>query len=190
MTEQKSEKKSAGAGRKTRWSTKKIAIMGLFTAIGVILSFIELPLLGGTSFLKYDPANIPAMLGGIAFGPGPGALIGIAMQGIRGIIAANPIGSIMNIAGLLAFMLPVAILCRSVKSNPRLIIGLAIGSLLSIITMIAMNLLITPFYMGVPMNAVIEMIIPILLPFNIIKAILNSVLVFVLYKSLQKLLEG
>jgi riboflavin transporter FmnP len=166
-----------------------IAVMGLFTAIGVVLSFIEIPLLGGTSFLKYDAANVPAALGGIAYGAGPGVLIGIALHGIHGLIAANPIGSIMNIAALLAFMLPVVLLCRKEKSTLRLIVGLVIGSILTVAAMIIMNLLITPFYMGVPFEQVVNMIIPILLPFNILKAILNSVLTFVLYKSLQKLLE-
>ena len=50
------------------------------------------------------------------------------------------------------------------------------------------NLVITPAWLGVPLQAVIDMIVPILTPFNLIKAALNSVLTLVVYKSISNLI--
>ena len=53
------------------WSTKQLVTMALMCAIGVLLSFIEFPLLPGVTWLKFDASNMPAMVSGFAFGPGP-----------------------------------------------------------------------------------------------------------------------
>lgn len=53
------------------WSTKQLVTMALMCAIGVLLSFIEFPLLPGVTWLKFDASNMPAMVSGFAFGPAP-----------------------------------------------------------------------------------------------------------------------
>jgi riboflavin transporter FmnP len=44
------------------WSTKQLVTMALMCAIGVLLSFIEFPLLPGVTWLKFDASNMPAMV--------------------------------------------------------------------------------------------------------------------------------
>jgi riboflavin transporter FmnP len=191
MTDQKTPgaNKTTDVGRRTRWSARQIAIIGLFAAIGVMLSFVEIPIFPPAPFLKYDPSNVAGALGGIAYGPGLGTLLSILIHGIHGFFGSSGMyGTLMNIPALLAFMLPVTFLTRKAKTNARLIIGLIIGAILSTIMMILMNLAVTPHFMGVPFSAVVDMIIPILIPFNLIKVAINAVLTFALYKSLQKVL--
>lgn len=53
------------------WSTKQLVTMALMCAIGVLLSFIEFPLLPGVTWLKFDASNMPAMVSGFAFGLAP-----------------------------------------------------------------------------------------------------------------------
>ena len=48
------------------WSTKQLVTMALMCAIGVLLSFIEFPLLPGVTWLKFDASNMPAMVSGRA----------------------------------------------------------------------------------------------------------------------------
>jgi riboflavin transporter FmnP len=48
--------------------------------------------------------------------------------------------------------------------------------------MILWNYLITPMYMGVPREAVVEMLVPVFLPFNLIKGGANAALTLLLYK--------
>lgn len=171
-----------------KWDTRQLVTMALMCAIGVLLSFIEFPLLPGVAWLKYDASAMPAMVSGFAFGPAAGLAVGIIGAVIHGILMADFSGAIMNILVIIGFVLPAALVYRKIHSLK----GAAAGLVLSIITATAMaivgNLIITPLYLGVPFNAVLDMIIPILTPFNLIKAGLNSVLTIIVYKSISNLI--
>ena len=60
-----------------RWSTRSLVTMALLCALGVLLSFVEFPLLPGVTWLKYDASAVPALISGFAFGPGGGIAVGI-----------------------------------------------------------------------------------------------------------------
>ena len=95
----------------------------------------------------------------------------------------------MNILVVIGFILPASLLY---KKNPTLksaAIGLVISTIIATILAILGNLVITPLYMGAPLESVIAMILPILLPFNLIKAVLNSLITLVVYRSIMKLIE-
>ena len=64
------------------------------------------------------------------------------------------------------------------------ICSLAIGSLTMVLAMLGANLLVTPHFMGQPLQAVIDLMLPLLLPFNSIKALTNASIVLLLYKPL------
>ena len=79
------------------WSTKQLVTMALMCAIGVLLSFIEFPLLPGVTWLKFDASNMPAMVSGFAFGPGAGVAVGILTAIIHGLLMADFTGALMNV---------------------------------------------------------------------------------------------
>lgn len=174
--------------RSTRWSARQLATMALFTALGIILSFIEFPLLPGTDFLKFDASLVTALVCGFSYGPAAGSIVGIVVAWIHALFTGNVWGAVMNSAVCLAFVLPAAFAYKRSKSIPALIVGLVISSICSVGVAILMNLVVTPIYMGVPVDAVIAMILPILLPFNILKAVINSVLSFIFIQSLKNFL--
>ncbi len=198
MLEQERKEKIEGAaaesgrqvvpGRKGRWSTRQLVTMALFIAIGVILSFIEFPLIPGTDFLKYDASAVPAMIMAFAYGPASGCLVGILTAGIHA-FDGNIWGGIMNMAIVVAYVLPASLLYRYRKTTVSLVIGLIISCVTMVIVAILMNLVVTPIYAGIPVQAVISLIIPVLLPFNILKALINSVLAFLVQKSLASFLK-
>ena len=68
-------------------------------------------------------------------------------------------------------------------------IALLAGSLSMICVMLLWNWLISPLYMHVPRPAVEAMLLPVFLPFNALKAGLNSALVLGLYKPLSQALR-
>lgn len=171
-----------------RWETRQLVTMALLCAIGVLLSFVEFPLLPAAPFLKYDASFVPAMVGGFAFGPGAGAAIGIVGIVIHGIIMADLPGSVMNILVVVAYILPAAFVYRKVRSLKGAAIGLACGVVAAVVLAIAGNLVITPLYLGTPVESVIGMILPILIPFNLIKAVVNSLLTVIVYKSVSNLI--
>jgi riboflavin transporter FmnP len=174
---------------KQGWSTKKLVILALFTALSLILSFVEVPIFPAAPFLKYDASSAVAALAACGFGPGAGAAVGIASAVIHGLIMGDPWGSLMTIVVLICWIVPIALIYRIKRTRMMLIVGLAVGSLLSLAGALGGNLLITPVYTGTTVEVVAAMIIPILLPFNALKLLINDVLVFLLLKPVENLVD-
>jgi riboflavin transporter FmnP len=176
----------------TRWSARQLATMALFIGLGAVLGFIPIPIwpMAATFGITYDPANVPATLGGLGFGTGPGLVIGILSSVVHGILTADMVGTGMNIVAVVGFLVPPAMMCKNDKSSKRMALGLGIGCLTSVALIIPANIFVWPNFFHMPLDATIEAIVPIMLPFNLLKAVLNAVLSFLLYKSLHKLMEG
>lgn len=171
-----------------RWDTRQLVTMALMCAISVLLSFIEFPLLPGVPWLKYDPSAMPALVSGFAFGPGAGLAVGIVSFVIHGILLADFWGTIMNILVIFGFILPATLIYRKFRTFKGAVGGLVLSILASTVMAILGNLVITPLYLGVPVDAVVAMILPILVPFNLIKSTLNAVLTLIVYKSVSNLI--
>ena len=56
-------------------STRKIAMIGVFSAIAAVLMLFEFPLPFAPSFYELDFSEIPALVGTFAFGPVAGVMI-------------------------------------------------------------------------------------------------------------------
>ncbi|MDR3037613.1 MAG: ECF transporter S component [Coriobacteriales bacterium] len=189
--------KNAGAGRQTRWSARQLATMALLAAMSVILSFIEFPIMPGADFLKYDASFVPTLLAGFSYGPVAGCLVGIVTAIIHAFFTGNVWGAVMNAGIVIAYVVPASFIYRvSLKRveqktmrNVWLIVGLLISCILMIAVAIGMNLVVTPIYTGVLREVVISRYLPLIIPFNIIKCVINSVLGFLLLKSLGSFLR-
>ena len=166
------------------WSTKQMVIMALMCAIGALLSFVEFPLLPGVTWLKFDASNMPAMVVGFGFGPGAGVAVGIVIA----IIHADFTGALMNILCVTCFVLPAALMYRKKRTYPVAIAGLVLSIIAATLAAIVGNLILTPMWLGVPLDAVIAMIVPILIPFNLLKGLINAVLTLIIYKSISNLI--
>lgn len=172
-----------------RWSTRKLVILALFTALSLIVSFVEAPIFPAAPFLKYDPSAAVAALAACGFGPVAGLVVGVVSAVIHGLIMGDPWGSLMTIIVVACWVLPMALIYRIKGTRVTLLIGLAVGSLLALAGAIGGNLLITPIYTGTDVATVAAMILPILLPFNLLKVAINDVLVFLLHTPIEKLIE-
>ena len=170
------------------WSTRQLVTMALMVAIGVILSFIEFPLLPGVSWLKFDASNMPAMVAGFAYGPGGGIAVGVLTAILHGLLMADFSGAVMNIIVVVFYVLPAALIYKYKHTFAGAIIALVVGTIFAVAGSIVGNLIITPGWLGVPVDAVIAMIWPILVPFNLLKGIINSVLTLIIYKSISNLI--
>lgn len=172
-----------------KWSTRQLVTMALLCAIGVLLSFIEFPLLPPpATFLKYDASLVPAMVCGFAFGPAGGIAVGITGAIIHGILFADFSGAVMNILVATGFILPAALMYRASRSLKGGIVGLVLSIITATLMAIGGNLIITPAWLGVPFDAVVAMIIPLLIPFNLFKGTLNALLTLIVYKSISNLI--
>lgn len=172
----------------SHWSTRQLVTMALFCALATVLSFIEFPIFPAAPFLKYDASFVPIMVGGFAYGPGPGIIIGMVTALLHGIITGNIAGAIMNILVVVGYVLPAALIYRKIHRRRGAVIGLIVGSIVSIGMAILGNLVVTPIYTGTPLESIIAMILPILLPFNALKALINSLITLLCYKSISNLI--
>ena len=85
------------------------------------------------------------------------------------------------------FFLPL-LSTRKKRTYKFAIIGLVFSIIAGVIGSIIGNLLLTPSWLGVPFDAVVALIIPVLIPFNLLKGLLNSVITLIVYKSISNII--
>lgn len=176
----------------TQKSTVKLAKMGLLVAISIVLVyFIHFPIFPAVSFLEYDPADISIMIGTFAFGPLAGFILTVVTAVIQGLTVSahsGAYGIIMHIIATGTFVLVAGNIYKVRKTKKGAVVALAVGTIAWVIIMFFANLVVTPLFMGVPRAAVIELM-PFILGFNFIKAGINSVITFLLYKRISGFLH-
>ena len=174
-----------GAG----WSTKRIAITALFCAVAAIATlFLEFPILPGVTFLKYDPSAIVALIAGFAFGPATGAVVSTIPYLPHVATQSGLYGMAMAIIATLSLVLPASLVYRRTATFRGALVGMGVGAVTCLACCILANVVITPIYMGAPTQTIIDMIVPTLLPFNIIKIAINCVVTALVYKPVTKAL--
>ena len=169
---------------KTTERIKMISSMAMLTAIAVAANiFLRLPDIGG--FLTYEPKDVILTIGAFIFGPIAGLIMSLIVCTIEMVTVSTTgvIGLLMSFLSSSVFLGIASVIYYRKKTLPRAIIGLIAGSLSMIVIMLLWNYIITPIYMGIPREAVLELFLPLLIPFNAIKAGLNSALVLLLYKG-------
>ena len=171
-----------------RWSTKQLVTMALMCAIAILLSFIEFPVFPAASFLKLDISFVPSAVMGFAYGTGPGILVGIACAVAHGVITGNWVGCLMNIIACCAFIIPAAAIYKRNRTFKGAIIGLITSIVVLVVAACVANLVIDPIFYGMPFDLVANLIVPAILPFNIIKGIVISLLTGIVYKSISNLI--
>lgn len=166
-------------------NTKKIAMLGMLAAIAYAVTFVThflIPPIAG--FLSYDPKDVIIVIGGFIFGPLSAFLIAVVVSLIEmvTISATGPIGCIMNILATCCFACVASFIYKRKHTLKGAVGGLVLGSLATTAFMLLWNFLMTPIYMGVPRAAVVDMLVPVLLPFNLSKCALNGAITMLIYK--------
>ncbi len=174
------------------WSTKRIAILAMLCAAAAISTMVlQFPLIPGVTFLKYDPSGVFALLAGVAFGPAAGAIVSVLPYLLHLTTESGIYGTIMAILATLSYVLPVSLIVynRSEKIK-QLVLSLIVGSIVSVVACILGNLVVTPIYTGMSVEAVSGLIVPALLPFNVVKVAINSIIFVVIMRSATSLFES
>lgn len=173
-------------------NTAKLAKMAMLVAISIVLvMIIHFPIFPMVAFLEYDPADIPILIGTFAFGPAAGVLLTVVTSVLQGITVSStsgPYGIIMHVIATTALTLVAGTIYRRHKTKKMAIIGLVCGTLAMVVVMFFANLVITPLFMSVPRSMVLELM-PFILAFNAVKAGINSIVTFVLYKRISPFLH-
>ena len=167
---------------------RRMVMVAMFTAMAyVAMLFIHIKV----GFLTMDIKDAVITLCGLFFGPLSALFISVLVPLIEiwTISDTGPYGLIMNIIGSAAFSVTVSLFYKWKKTLWGAVIGLVSGALIMTAVMMLANLFITPYYMGTTMEAVRQMIPTLLLPFNLLKGVINVGAVLLLYKPLSRALH-
>ncbi len=186
-----SETRSRMPGSKERMDTKTMVSVAMFTGLAYIAIFLTTifpPVMG---FLRFDLKDAVLALGGFLFGPAPCALMVVAVCLLE-FMTVNPDlpGMVMNIIASGSFCGIASLLYWYRPDFRGAVQGLAVSGLVMTGMMLLWNYAITPLYMGVPRGDVVAMLVPVFLPFNLVKAGLNMGVVLTLYPTVMKLLSS
>lgn len=163
-----------------------LVLTALFTALSVVSIFLlRVPLIPSAPFLEYDMADVIVLLCTMLIGTGAGSvslfivcIIQAFLLGGNGII-----GFFMHFVASEAMVLIIGFVCRRGTKIGRLAIGALLATLAMTLLMIPLNLIFTGIFMGTPMNVVAGMLIPAIIPFNLLKGALNCTAAVLLYKA-------
>lgn len=164
--------------------TKRITAIGMLCAITYVTMVVgRIPII---LFLKYDPSDVIVTLGGFIWGPMTSCIVSVIVATLEMITVSDTgiLGCIMNIVQTLSFACTASIIYKKKHTLSGALIGLASGWLITVIVMLLWNYLVTPLYMGYPREAVVELLLPAFLPFNLLKGGLNASIAFLLYKPI------
>ncbi len=170
------------------WDTRQLVTMALMCAIAALLSFAQIPLPFVPPFLTYDPSLMPAMVCGFAFGPGAGIAVGAIAAVIHGLILGEWVGSLMNIVATLCFVWPAAAIYRRSRTFRSGVVGLIVGVLAATAGAVVSNLTIGVAFWYGSVDVILPMLLPAILPFNLVKGIANAVLTLIVYKAVSNLI--
>ena len=193
MTQKNIENNTLSEHKMTsREKTVRLAKMGMLVAISIVLVyFIHFPIFPAVAFLEYDPADISILIGTFAFGPLAGILLTVVTSVIQGVTvsaASGLYGIIMHVISTSVLVLVSGLIYKYNKTRKGAVIALLCGVAAMTLVMIGANMIITPLFMGVPRNIVWSRM-PFIAGFNAIKAGINSVVTFLLYKRISGFLH-
>ncbi len=181
------EVKTAGRKR-SAWSVRELVTLAIFSALGMALSFIQIPIFPPAPWLQYDPSGIVTLTVALMYGPAAGIVVQLVSWIPK--LIMSPLGSLLTFVAMIGAVLVVGLIYKKFHNLKGAIVSLVLGSIVFICLAIAMNFLITPIYSpGVTVEAVAGMVVPILLPFNLIKCGINGVVTGLLYKPVSNLVK-
>ncbi|MEL4106812.1 ECF transporter S component [Oscillospiraceae bacterium WX1] len=174
-----------------KFTTKKLVIMAVFIALSIALvSIIHFPIFPAAPYLEYDPADIPILIGGFAFGPLVGIMITIVASAIQALtvsVAGGPFGFVMHVLATSTLVTVSSVIYRMKHTRLGAIIGLTAGTVAMALIMVVANHFLTPlFFPSVSAADIDAGLFVTVLPFNLIKAGGNSIITFIVYKSVSK----
>ncbi len=189
---QKQEPLRPGQKNGAKHYTQRLTIIGLFSAIAVILVYLfHIPIFPMVAFLEYDMADVPIILITFLYGPGAGLLTTVVVAVVQGLtVSASSgwIGILMHIFATGCYVLVVGNIYKHWKTLSGEIVSLAAGVLTWIGTMFLWNIALTPIFMGVPRAEVLKLM-PFIILFNVIKSVVNSLLAYFVFKVMQQIMK-
>ena len=189
-------------------STQKIgartlALVGMLSAVAVVLMTFDIPLPFAPTFYKIDFSEVPVLIGCFTMGPLAGELIKNLLHIVISGTQTAGVGEVANFLIGCAFIVPAGLIYHKKHTRTGALIGMASGTVLMTVIGGLMNAyVLLPVYakaFGMPLTPLVEMgtainakitsvstlILFAVTPFNLLKGVLVSLIVFLIYKKIS-----
>ncbi len=164
--------------------------VSIFSALAFLVMYVEFPIAAlFPAFLQIDFSDVLAFIGGVTLGPLAVVLIELIKNLLHLILNSSTggVGELANFSVGVALILPAVLIYKKKKSIPSLIVGFIVGIVSMVIVASVGNYYIfLPFY-GVPGDAVLENIIAVYAPFNVVKGLIVGTAAIVLHQSIKRI---
>lgn len=176
--------------------TRRMILVGMLSAIAFVLMFLKFPLPFLPPYLTIDFSDAPALIATFLFGP----IAGIMVELIKNLLnfffnMSDPIGPVANFLAGTSFLLTSYLIYQKSRTQRALIIGLISATIITTIVLSVMNyFVLLPLY-GLIMNLTdivhnLKIIITAgIIPFNLIKGLLISIVFLLLYPRISNILK-
>ena len=193
-------------------TTRKITMIGLFSALAVILFLMEFPIpFIAPGFYELDFSEIPALVGAFAFGPVAGVMIEFCKVLLKLVIKGTStafVGDLANFVIGCSLILPASILYLFKKTKKRAIAACVMGTIVMTVFGSAFNgIYLLPAFsklFGMPLEAIVaagaeingsihsvtSFVVFAVAPFNVIKGVAASGVTMLIYKPLSPILKN
>lgn len=171
--------------------TRRLTLMAMFAAMAYIIMAVGRFPISSVDFLKYDPKDVVLVISAFLLGPLPGLVITtvVAILELLTVSSTGLIGFLMNVLSSAAFVCPAAMIYKRRHTLRGAAVGLGVGVICATVLMLMWNYFVTPYYMGYPREAVAAMLLPVFLPFNLIKGLINAAVTMLVYKPISRALK-
>lgn len=192
-------------------TVKTIAFIGLMGAVSAVLMLLRFPLPFLPPFLSFDLSGVMEIMGGYMFGPVAAVLIIIVKILLQLVMQGSlslGTGELQSFILSCSYVLPALFIYHCRKSKKTAVAGMVVSTIFVSVVAVFTNLyLIIPFYVslfGMTMDDIITMcsavnpavkntagmVIMGILPFNLIKYGATSIVTFLVYKRLSRVIRG
>lgn len=164
----------------------QIAVLG---SIAFAFMYFEFPFPFFPPYLKYDPSEVPALIATFALGP----VAGLSVEAIKAVLISvlrpgslgGHFGVFMNFLAGVTFVGVAGVYYLVEHTKAGAIKSLVLGVTAMTVVMIAANIALTPVFFGLARAQVIALVLPALLPFNVLKGAISSAITYYVYKRIR-----
>ena len=195
---------------KERIGVRGVVQIGMLSAIAIILMQFEVPLPFAPPFYKIDFSEIPVLIGCFVMGPLAGAIVELIKVILNVVISGTTTGGVGDIANFLigcAMCVPAGMIYKKYHTRKSALAGMAVGTVfMTVIGGILNAYVLLPVYakaFEMPIDALVAMgtavnhsitslstfVIFAVAPFNLLKGVLVSFIVFLIYKKISAIFK-
>ncbi|MBO5395367.1 MAG: ECF transporter S component [Clostridia bacterium] len=171
----------------------RLVLTAMMAALSVVFMFVvRFSLLPGAKFLEYDMGDIPVILSTLFLGTPAGAFVLVFVSLIQSLTvsaASSWQGFVMHVLSTGAYVITLKLITRKNDDRKHLVAGAVISTLVLTAIMIPLNLIFTPLYLNTTVDAVLQLMLPAIVPFNFLKGVINSLIIVLLYGPLKEILK-